>query len=75
MTTTFLQGICSSWKSTEIADDKKIVSLGEQAARGGWQLWEWHPRPAAPRGAGASFHQHKGGRVSMKSTLSTAHPA
>lgn len=77
----FYQGICSALKSAEIVDDNKTVSLWEQAAQGeGWPRsqpalgMESEPRGPA-LGRSRSFQPHKGGRVSMKSTLSTAHPA
>jgi len=79
MATTFLQGICSSLKSTEIADDNKIVSLQEQAVSGERQSRSQPALGMAPKsqrpamGRSLSAHQHKGGCVSVKSTLSTAH--
>lgn len=83
---TFLQEIFRSLKNIEIADDNKIVSLWEQAVRGEqqsrreqqsrsqptWGLASTSRRPTL--GRSLSFHQHKGGRTSMKSTLSTVHP-
>lgn len=78
MTTTFLQGICGSLKSIETADDNKIVRLCEQAAQGKQQSLSQPAhfgngiRVLLPAlGRSLSFQQHKGGRVSMKSTLST----
>lgn len=79
MATTSLRGNCSSLTSTEIADDNKTVCLREQAVQGEQQTRSqptlgMASQPRRPTlGRSLSFHQHKGGRVSMKSTLSTAH--
>lgn len=68
------------WKALKLQMTTKL-SLSESRQRResssltASPLWEWHPNPATRPASGRSlsFHQHKGGRASMKSTLSTVH--